>query len=94
MTVYVMRGGKLMDKSCHVARETAKLHIISDIMDPTWHPCTGEMIDSKHKFRQVTKASGGIEIGNERPKPPQPVRLDQRQRRDDIRRAIYQLRNK
>jgi hypothetical protein len=44
----------------------AEVHnIITDEMDPLWHPATGEMIDSKSKFRERTKASGCVEIGDQ-----------------------------
>jgi len=49
-------------------------HVQDDTMEPTWHPATGEMIDSKSRFRQVTKNAGCIELGNENmsPKMEQP----------------------
>lgn len=40
-----------------------------DTMAPTWHPHTGELIDSKAHFRAITKASGGEEVGNDRQSP-------------------------
>ena len=43
------------------------LHCVSgDSMEPTWHPCDGEIYDSKSKFREVTRANGCIEVGNEK----------------------------
>lgn len=42
------------------------LHIIRDTMDQTWHPSDGKHYDSKSRFRQVTKAHGGIEVGTEK----------------------------
>lgn len=54
----------------------AGFYVISDTMDPTWHPATGRMMDSKSNFRRQTKASGCIEVGNEqlrhKPRPPMP----------------------
>jgi len=45
---------------------TEQFHAVhDDIMEPTWHPATGTMIDSKSKFRRETKAAGCIEYGNE-----------------------------
>lgn len=67
--------------------------VISDTMEPTKHMGTGRIIDSKAKFRADTKASGCIEIGNEAIKPRIPVKLDGGKRREDIRKAIYDLRN-
>lgn len=47
-------------------------NVISDHMDPTFHPCTGETIDSKARFSKITKANGCIEVGNDpaRLRPP------------------------
>lgn len=39
--------------------------IHQDSMEPTKHPITGEIFTSKSKFREVTRAHGYIEIGNE-----------------------------
>lgn len=71
-------------------------YVISDTMDPTRHMATNRMHTSKSKFRADTKASGCQEFGNEvayLTKPRKPVTLDRAQRRDDIRKTIYQLRN-
>lgn len=40
-------------------------YVISDTMDALKHMGTGEMIDSKSRFRQATKASGCEEAGND-----------------------------
>lgn len=68
-------------------------NVISDAMDPIKHMGTGQLIDSKAKFRTDTRASGCVEIGNETIKPRQPIKLDRRERREAIGRAIYHLRN-
>ena len=68
-------------------------YVISDTMAPTKHMGTGETIDSKAKFRQATRASGCVEIGNEPIKGRAPIKLSSEQRRNDIRKAIYDLRN-
>ena len=68
-------------------------YIISDTMQPLRHMGTGNVIDSKAKFRAETKASSCVELGNEPIKSRQPVRLDKRQRRDEIRRVVHNLRN-
>lgn len=67
--------------------------VISDNMAPIKHMATGEILDSKARFRSATKASGCVEIGNESIKPRQPIKLSGEQRRNDIRKAIYDLRN-
>jgi len=35
-----------------------------DTMEPLKHPFTGEVFDSKSAFRRVTKANGGVEVGD------------------------------
>lgn len=54
-------------------------YVVSDHMEPVQHPCTGEFFTSKRMFREVTKAHGCIEVGNDparlRPRPkPKPDR--------------------
>jgi hypothetical protein len=66
----------------------------TDTMEPTRHMASGKMISSKKKFRDETKAYGCIEVGNEiKVKPRKQIVPDKRQRRDDIKKAIHQLRN-
>lgn len=69
-------------------------YVISDTMAPTKHMGTGEVLDSKAKFRSATRASGCVEIGNETIKPRATEKLDGGQRREAIRKAIYDLRNR
>lgn len=52
------------------ARKTSDLpapRIITDTMEPTFHPADGRFYDSKAKFRDTTRAHGCVEIGNENP---------------------------
>lgn len=80
MTVYVMRGGKLVDKRraapLHAARGSAA-YVISDVMAPVKHMGTGKVLDSKAAFRAHTKASGCVEVGTDpagsRPSRPPPA---------------------
>lgn len=71
--------------------ERASAAVISDTMDHTWHPLTGEYIDSKSRFRQITRENGGYEVGNDmgpaRPQSHRPTRPG-----SDIKRAIEELR--
>ncbi|HEX2653544.1 MAG TPA: hypothetical protein VHN11_07830 [Xanthobacteraceae bacterium] len=78
---------------CHRASKSSAPYVISDTMAPTKHMGTGEVLDSKAKFRSATRASGCVEIGNETIKPRIPEKLDGGQRREAIRKAIYDLRN-
>lgn len=69
--------------------------VISDTMAPTRHMADGRTYDSKSKFREATKAAGCIEVGNETEtilKPRKRIELSREQRRNEIRRAIAQLR--
>lgn len=96
---YVFRNGKLVDK-----RRAKPLHytndapgVISDIMEPTQHMATGRFHTSKHKFREDTKRSGCIEYGNDAaalPRPRKMIPMDRGQRREHIRQALYEARNK
>lgn len=66
--------------------------VIRDTMDPLRHHGTGKITDSKSRFRQMTRDSGCVEIGNERP----PLRVPTKPAgnlKDDMRKAIWQLRN-
>lgn len=70
-------------------------YVISDEMSATKHMANGKMYTSKAKFRQATKDAGCVEVGNELKTvttPRVPVKLSREQRKDDIRRAISQLR--
>lgn len=73
-----------------------KFYVISDEMPATRHMADGKHYTSKAKFREATRAAGCIEMGNELPtllKPRKRIPLDRQKRRDDIKRAIYNLRN-
>lgn len=75
--------------------QPVELRFISDSMEPTMHMSNGKLYTSKKKFRDETRARGCIEVGNEKliTKRKQQVKLDKRQRREDIKKSIYQLRN-
>lgn len=72
------------------------VHVIRDEMPATRHMATGEYFTSKAKFRQQTRASGCVEAGNDASltRPRKPITLDRTKRRDDIRQAIYEVRNR
>jgi len=67
--------------------------IISDTMEYTKHHGTGRMISSKRAFSAETRVAGMVELGNEVPKARQPIPLDRRERREAIKRSIYEIRN-
>ena len=90
----VYRNGKLVPKWCAEPKQANRsVSVISDTMQPLRHMATGKVIDSKSQFRNETKASGCVEIGNDPIRPRQRIELDRRQRADDIRRTIYELKN-
>ena len=72
------------------------LYVIPDTMPDTRHMADGKFYNSKSKFRKVTRDHGCVEVGNElrtMNAPRATVVLDKRQRRDDIRRAFWEVRN-
>ncbi len=68
MTTFVIRNGKLIEKHLAPPRHSGdKSHyVISDTMDAMRHPITGKFMDSKSKFREITRANGCVEVGNEK----------------------------
>lgn len=78
---------------CARSEKSSAPYVISDSMIPTKHMATGQVLDSKSKYRAATKAAGCVEIGNESIKPRVPIKLDGGKRREDIRKSIYELRN-
>ncbi|HET9285706.1 MAG TPA: hypothetical protein VFR24_27455 [Candidatus Angelobacter sp.] len=72
-------------------------YVITDEMPALRHMADGKHYTSKAKFRQATKAAGCIEIGEETKTvlaPRQRIELSRSDRRDSIRKAIYELRNR
>ena len=100
MPTYVYRNGEVVDKRLAGPKETihgTSSYIIRDEMPETRHMADGKYYTSKTKFREATRAAGCLEVGNETStllKPRQQVRLDSTKRREDIQRAIYQLKNR
>jgi hypothetical protein len=92
MVTFVFRDGKLVEK-VKVATVDAP-QIITDEMAALRHMADGKMYTSKRRFRAATRAADCIEFGNEKViGPKKPVVLDRRQRREDIRRALHDLRD-
>lgn len=72
-------------------------YVISDTMEETRHMATGEYFTSKSKFREQTRRSGCIEVGNEVDfmlKPRKRVDPTREERRNHIRQAIRYLQSK
>lgn len=60
------------------------------------HLATGRILDSKSEHRRLNRELGLSELGNEQKahlSQPKPAKLDKRQRRNDIGKAIQQLKN-
>jgi hypothetical protein len=93
MPVYVMRDGMLTEKTAQMEAEAPS--VIRDEIEPLINHADGKRYTSKARFRQATRDAGCVEIGNEAPVVRQRQRLepDRRQRREDIRRAIHDLRD-
>jgi|SRR5581483_151885 len=98
MTTYVLRDGELVEKelAAPLFIADAAFHFIRDEMEPTLHMATGRMHTSKARFRADTRATGCVEVGNQKGygKRQFVPKLDKRQRVEDIKRAIYELRNR
>ena len=83
---------------CYIVPDVARSdlglpYVVSDSMEPLRHHGTGRMISSKREFSRETRRAGMVELGNESIKPRKPIRLDKGQRKEAIRKSIYQLRN-
>lgn len=92
---YMHKWANEPDNRMLVGNKPVKLRFISDEMPPTIHMISGKLYTSKKKFRDETKARGCIEVGNDTTytKPRKQVKLDKKQRRNDIKRALYEVRN-
>lgn len=79
-----------------VGNKKVEIYYNPDEMAPTRHMVNNKLYTSKKKFRDETKARGCIEVGNETStlmKPRQQIKLDKRKRREDIKRAVWELKN-
>lgn len=91
MTTYVLRDGKLIEKSKAPPRNSGP-HVISDYLPGLRHPITGQQMDSKSSFRAITKMHGCVEVGNETQRDTRRIEgFDSQSRKADIARAITEL---
>jgi hypothetical protein len=100
MVTYVYRPNDPNANEFGIVEKTDEMvaeapNVIRDEMDSLRNMADGKMYSSKAKFRQATRDAGCVEIGNENPivKPRPKLELDRRQRREDIRKAIRDLRD-
>lgn len=89
---------KQYNKRAHLqmtnGNELVRMNFISDSMEPTQHMIDGKMYTSKKAFRAATKAAGCVEVGNDTSylsRKRQPIKLDRKQRRDEIKKTIQDL---
>ena len=93
---YMEKAIKKYNVHMTVGNRLVNIYYNSDEMPPTRHMINGKYYTSKKKFRDETRARGCIEVGNETKtltKRRKPVKLDRRRRRNDIKKAIYDLKN-
>lgn len=90
---------KQYNKTAHLqmtnGNELVKMNFISDQMPETQHMIDGKMYTSKKAFRAATKAAGCVEVGNDTSylkRQRKPIELDKRQRREEIKKTINDLR--
>ncbi len=84
------------DNRMMIGNQVQEFRFNSDTMEPTRHMINSKMYTSKKKFRDETKAHGCVEVGDQTAyltKPRQPKVMGRRERRDDIRKALYEVRN-
>jgi hypothetical protein len=81
---YVWHDGQFVDVTDWKRPAPKFPAIIRDTMDAAWHPATGEMMDSKSRFREVTKAHGLVEVGNDCQNRQNPAADLAKDRKQDI----------
>ncbi len=90
---FVYRNGRLVPK--HKAEPLPRngvRGVISDYLPDLIHPQTGKRMDSKSEFRKITKAKGGVEVGNEKLVDRRyETGMDSNTRKADIAQAIREL---
>jgi hypothetical protein len=62
-----------------------------DTSEPMVHPATGEVFDSKSRFRETTKAHGLVEVGTDNLTNLNPRRADVKSRKQDIAQAMQMV---
>jgi hypothetical protein len=97
---YYWLSSQKEDKRMMNGNQPVEFRFISDGMgDYTRHMCDGKYYDSKSKFRQVTKQYGCVEVGNstshlkKRIKTKSDLYKEKKARREDIKRAVWELKN-
>lgn len=84
------------DKHAVIGNQRVEVNFISDGMADTRHMANNKYYDSKSAFRKATKRAGCIEVGNETEtllKPRKIIEPTRKQRREDIKKSLYDIRN-
>lgn len=89
------------DKRMYIGNQPVEFRFISDNMNDTLHMADGKFYSSKSKYRKITKQHGCVEVGTEtahmlkgkQPKNKQQIYKEKKQRREDIKRAVWELKN-
>lgn len=84
------------DKRAVIGNQRIEINFISDRMNSLRHMADNKYYDSKSAFRKATKRAGCIEVGNETAtllKPRKEIKTTRRERREDIKKSIYDIRN-
>ncbi len=88
---YVWNGNTFVDVTGWKRPPSKFPAIHRDSMSAAVHPATGQVLDSKSRFREVTKAHGLVEVGNDcQNSQKTPVQHDV-SRKKDIADAIHML---
>lgn len=94
---FVIRDGNVvevdLDWTPPPRQGLAAPYLKRDQMDPTWHPATGKMFESKAAFRAETKAAGCVEVGDDSSltAPRKAILPSKEKRVEDIKKAIDDL---
>lgn len=84
------------DKRAVIGNQRVEINFISDGQPLLRHMADNKYYDSKSEFRKATKRAGCIEVGNETStlmKSRKIIEPSRRQRREDIKRSLYEIRN-
>ena len=84
------------DNRMMIGNQVQEFRFNSDTMEPTRHMINSKYYTSKKKFRNETKAHGCIEVGDQThhlTKLREPKVMSRRERREDIKKALYEVRN-
>ena len=88
---YVWHNGAWLDVTGWKPPPRKTPYIIRDSMAAAMHPATGQTLDSKSRFREITRAHGLVEVGNDTPTTPTKPVLSREERKRDIAEAINML---